>query len=68
MYSNIPFGHRAENGIDHGMANHIRIRMTRKTHAIWDLHAAKNELTPAAKSMNVETVSYPKLSSHFSSY
>jgi hypothetical protein len=39
--------------------------VTGQTHPIGNLHAAENELSPAAKSMNVEAMSDAKFSSHF---
>ena len=65
MHSNIPFRHGAENCVDQGMAYDIRVRMTHQTHPMRNLHAAENELSPAAKSVNVETMSDAKFSSHF---
>jgi hypothetical protein len=66
MYSNIPFGHRAENGVDHGVADHIRIRVAHEAHSMGNLNAAENKLTSPPKSMNVETMSYAKFSNHAS--
>ena len=65
MHSNIPFRHGAENRVDQSMTYDIRVRVTHQAHAMGNLHAAENEFSPAAKSMNVETMADAKFPSHF---
>ena len=53
-----------QQGVHHGMEQHIRVGVPQQAAVIGDLHPAKHQLSPLCQAMDVVTVSNPQPCHH----